>query len=146
MSTCQFTDRLTAYLHGEVPAEEAAAIEAHLAECPACSESLSELKSTADALAAWTLDSDLTSRAEAIVTAALSATTAKPVSRKNGFSVAWFAASVASAVLGFLLGAWVLLASSGSQPQQGSEPLLDDFHPLPLGSRLLESLEEKEAP
>jgi hypothetical protein len=43
-----FTSRLSDYLDGEdLPSAERAAIEAHLASCPACRETLSELQQTA---------------------------------------------------------------------------------------------------
>ena len=44
MSTCRQTRRLSAYHDGEVSAEEHAALEAHLAECPACAAELERLR------------------------------------------------------------------------------------------------------
>lgn len=45
-----FEDNLSAYLDGELPAQEKALVEAHLAGCPECSARLSQLKSVSAAV------------------------------------------------------------------------------------------------
>jgi len=146
MDTCPYTDKITAYLDGELPPDEAGALETHLADCPQCAAAIDDLRDTVRALSAWSLPDDLPSRAEEIAAAALATTAAPAGRRRSGISTAWFAASVASALLGFLLGAWMLLSGGGQQTGQGAQPLLDDFHPLPLTSGLLDSLEAQEEP
>ena len=42
--TDQWTDRLSEYLDGELPAEERRAVEAHLRDCPACRTTVDELR------------------------------------------------------------------------------------------------------
>ncbi len=49
--TCgQFEERLSAYLEGELPAEERRAMEAHLAACPSCAALEISMREAVDAL------------------------------------------------------------------------------------------------
>jgi anti-sigma factor RsiW len=47
---------MTAYLEGELRTDERARLEAHLADCPHCSEYLAQLRVTIDALGAVDVD------------------------------------------------------------------------------------------
>lgn len=50
---CGDKDKLLAYLYGEAPPEECAAVEAHLAACPACAAELEALREVRTSLASW---------------------------------------------------------------------------------------------
>ncbi len=55
--------QLTAWQDGELPPETAAKIEAHLASCTQCTQSLAELSAVGEKADVWTVDApDLTER------------------------------------------------------------------------------------
>lgn len=46
----ELVELLTEYLEGALPPDEVAAIESHLAACPACARYLAQMRATIDAL------------------------------------------------------------------------------------------------
>jgi anti-sigma factor ChrR (cupin superfamily) len=53
---CERTELVAAYVLASLPAREAAALEAHVAKCKACSEELESLRPVAESLVAWPTD------------------------------------------------------------------------------------------
>lgn len=56
----EISEKLSAYLDGEVEAADRAVIESHLAQCAECAGLLAELRGIASAMAALTLPGDMT--------------------------------------------------------------------------------------
>lgn len=55
-AACAETDLVYAYALDAVPAEEVAAVEAHIARCPACRDELAELRRTIESFGGWPTD------------------------------------------------------------------------------------------
>ncbi|HJU21980.1 MAG TPA: cupin domain-containing protein [Casimicrobiaceae bacterium] len=53
---CQYAEQVSAYALGALPADDVAAIEAHLASCGECARELDTLKPVVDAFVAWPND------------------------------------------------------------------------------------------
>src|SRR5437764_994392 len=53
MNTCTYSTMLGAYHDGELPAEDRAKLEAHLAQCPACAAELEQFVRLSDAFSGF---------------------------------------------------------------------------------------------
>lgn len=115
-----WSERLSAFLDGDLSAEEMAATEAHIRDCPDCRSVLADLRAlvaTAPAYAGRATDRDLWPQiAEAIEARRLVSLPARRSRRTHRFSLPQLiAASVAFAVLGGG-SAWLMLRSDGPAP------------------------------
>src|SRR5712692_939400 len=75
-------EELMAYFDGELPAERAAAVAAHLAKCAECTVLAADLNSVSDRLSTWNVEPS-PARINERVTAALEAQPARPAVPKK---------------------------------------------------------------
>lgn len=113
MNNCPAEIQLSAYLDGELPRDQAASAEAHLAGCPACAEQLAALRSVKDverALSAPEVSNDEWDRAFE----AISRRIAAPPRRIHISRWRWVtAAAAAAALLAVAGGIWQLQSRPG---------------------------------
>jgi mycothiol system anti-sigma-R factor len=105
MNCAEYNEELNALLDGELPAQQAATLAAHLAGCPACAQNLAELAELRAGLAAMLPEEDAPADLQARIEAMLAegVTNVIPFSPKPRATVArrlsWLAAPALAAAL-----------------------------------------------
>ncbi len=126
MSICQ-CDRLDDYLLGELPAEEAAGFEAHLAGCPACREELRQQRKVDRLL------SEGAKRLEPVPSALIDRIEGQYRRSDRRRAARWAGGLSAAAVL--LVGLVVWLATGGFGSHDGRRPIVQDHPQPPAGGK-----------